>query len=88
MVDLRAYMHHNRSPENVVFFLILLSRDPIPRFSPGLFKMADLRAYLHNNHSTDNVVFSLILLSRDPCLAFSQLIQDGGFACCLPASQS
>jgi hypothetical protein len=68
---------------------------PHPRFSPSCFKMEDLLAYLHHNHSPENhnhspenVVFSLILLSRDPLPAFSQLIQDGGFSCCLHHNHS
>ncbi len=35
MADFRAYLHPNHSPENVVFSLVLLSRDPLPGFLPA-----------------------------------------------------
>ncbi len=35
MADLRAYPHHNHSPENVVFSLALGSRDTLPGFFPA-----------------------------------------------------
>ncbi len=88
MADLHvAYLHHNRSPENVVFSLILLSCDPIPGFLPAYSRWRICVLTCITIVAPKMSSFSSSSCHVTPSPVFSRLIQDGGFDC-LPASQS